>query len=110
LRAGRIATPTGNTWSSPIAQAARRLRRRSRLTFDEPLVRDEFRRTESSTGFGRYWGAAQCIPVKLNGKPGAYIKHVSRRIRGREMWGFPQKLAKPRLAVAHNTLVGTLEY
>ena len=32
------------------------------LTFDEPLVRDEFRRTESSTGFGRYWGAAQCIP------------------------------------------------
>jgi hypothetical protein len=26
------------------------------------------------------------------------------------MWGLPQKLAKPRLAAAHNTLMGTLEY
>lgn len=85
------------------------------LTFDEPLVRCEFMRTESSTGFGRYSGAAQHIPVKLNGKPGAYTHNMyldayAPISGGRELWGFPQKLAKPRLAVEHDTLVGTLEY
>src|SRR5262249_32867385 len=29
---------------------------------------------------------------------------------GRELWGFPQKLAKPQLVVEHDTLVGTLDY
>ena len=53
--------------------------------------------------------------AKLNGKPGAYTYNMCLDAYapisgGREMWGFPQKLAKPRLAVAHNTLVGTLEY
>ncbi len=85
------------------------------LTFDEPLVRCEFMRMESSTGFGRYSGAAQHIPVKLNGKPGAYTHNMYLDVYapisgGRELWGFPQKLAKPRLAVEHDTLVGTLEY
>jgi acetoacetate decarboxylase len=29
---------------------------------------------------------------------------------GREIWGFPKKHAKPKLAVAQDTLTGTLEY
>jgi acetoacetate decarboxylase len=29
---------------------------------------------------------------------------------GRELWGFPQKLAAPGLAVAHDVLLGTLDY
>lgn len=85
------------------------------LTFDEPLVRCEFMRMESSTGFGRYSGAAQHIPVELNGKPGVYTHNMYLDVYapisgGRELWGFPQKLAKPRLAVERDTLVGTLEY
>lgn len=85
------------------------------LTFDEPLVRCEFMRMESSTGFGRYSGAAQHIPVKLDGKPGAYTHNMYLDVYapisgGRELWGFPQKLGKPRLTVESDTLVGTLDY
>ncbi|WP_204277059.1 acetoacetate decarboxylase family protein, partial [Escherichia coli] len=29
---------------------------------------------------------------------------------GRELWGFPQKLAGPKLAVERDTLVGTLDF
>jgi acetoacetate decarboxylase len=85
------------------------------LTFDEPLVRCEFMRMESSTGFGRYSGAAQHIPVKLNGQAGAYTHNMYLDVYapisgGRELWGFPQKLGKPRFAVEHDTLVGTLDF
>ncbi|MPZ36521.1 MAG: acetoacetate decarboxylase [Rhizobiales bacterium] len=85
------------------------------LAFDEPLVRCEFMRMESSTGFGRYSGAAQHIPVKLNGEAGSYTHNMyldtyAPISGGRELWGFPQKLAKPKLAVEHDTLVGTLDY
>jgi acetoacetate decarboxylase len=85
------------------------------LTFDEPLVRCEFMRMESSTGFGRYSGAAQHIPVMLNGERGSYTHNMyldayAPISGGRELWGFPQKLAKPQLAVERDTLVGTLDY
>jgi acetoacetate decarboxylase len=42
------------TGRAPLAEAVP-----EPLTFDEPLVRCEFMRMESSTGFGRYSGAAQ---------------------------------------------------
>lgn len=85
------------------------------LTFDEPLVRCEFMRMESSTGFGRYSGAAQHIPVKFGGQSGAYTHNMYLDVYapisgGRELWGFPQKLGKPRLAVESDTLVGTFDY
>jgi acetoacetate decarboxylase len=85
------------------------------LMFDEPLVRCEFMCMESSTGFGRYSGAAQHIPVRLNDEAGAYTYNMYLDVYapisgGRELWGFPQKLAKPRLVVQHDTLVGTLDY
>jgi acetoacetate decarboxylase len=40
------------------------------LTCDEPLVCSEFIRLGSSADFSHYLGAAQYIPVKLNGKSG----------------------------------------
>jgi acetoacetate decarboxylase len=85
------------------------------LTFDEPLVRCDFMRMASSTGFGQYSGAAQHIPVLFNGMRGSYTSNMyldayAPISGGRELWGFPQKLAKPQLAVEHDTLVGTLDY
>lgn len=85
------------------------------LAIDEPLVRCEFMRMKSSTGFGRYSSAAQHIPVRLDGETGAYTHNMFLDVHapisgGRELWGFPQKLAAPRLAVAHDTLLGTLDY
>ena len=67
------------------------------------------------TGFGRYSGAAQHIPVRLDTESGAYTHNMFLDVHapisgGRELWGFPQKLATPRLAVAHDTLLGTLDY
>src|ERR1700754_4516171 len=46
------------------------------LMIDEPLVRCEFMRMESSTGFGRYSGAAQHIPVRLGSEAGAYTLNM----------------------------------
>ena len=85
------------------------------LTFDEPLVRCEFMRMESSTGFGRYSGAAQHIPVMLNGERGSYTHNMyldayAPISGGRELWGFPKKLANPTLHTEIDTLVGTLDY
>jgi acetoacetate decarboxylase len=85
------------------------------LDLDEPLARCEFMRLESSTGFGCYSGAAQHIPVKLGGEQGAYTHNMFLDAHapisgGRELWGFPQKLAMPRLTVERDTLVGTLDY
>lgn len=85
------------------------------LEIGDALVRCEFMRMEGSTGFGRYSGAAQHIPVRLKGELGAYTHNMFLDVHapisgGRELWGFPQKLAAPRLTVAHDTLLGTLDY
>ncbi|NUJ81336.1 acetoacetate decarboxylase [Methylocystis sp. FS] len=85
------------------------------LVSDDAIVRFEFMRMESGTGFGRYSGAAQHIPVKFAGQPGAYTHSMFLDAHGpisggRELWGFPQKLAAPRLSVEHDTLAGTLDY
>ena len=85
------------------------------LEWTEPLVRFEFMRMASSTGFGRYAGAAQIIPVRLNGEAGSYTHAMFLDVHapisgGRELWGFPQKLAAPRLEVEHDVLLGTLDY
>ncbi|PPD42250.1 MAG: acetoacetate decarboxylase [Methylocystis sp.] len=87
----------------------------------EPLARDdvvvhfEFMRMESGTGFGRYSGAAQHVPVTFAGQRGAYTHNMFLDAQGpisggRELWGFPQKLAVPRLSVERDTLLGTLDY
>ena len=96
------------------AQALRRL-------VPEPLVpqgdeaRFQFIRMPDSTGFGEYALAAQVIPVRLRGgEAGGYIHamHVNSHTAnsgGREVWGFPQKLARPSLTVVRDTLLGTLD-
>ena len=85
------------------------------LEVGDPLVRLEFMRMEGSTGFGRYSGAAQHIPVRFGAQTGAYTHNMFLDVHapisgGRELWGFPQKLAAPRLAVAHDVLLGILNY
>jgi acetoacetate decarboxylase len=85
------------------------------LEVGDPLVRLEFMRMEGSTGFGRYSGTAQHIPVRFGAQTGAYTHNMFLDVHapisgGRELWGFPQKLAAPQLVVAHDVLLGTLDY
>ncbi|QCI67753.1 acetoacetate decarboxylase [Phreatobacter stygius] len=81
----------------------------------DAAVRIEFVRMPDSTGFGAYSGAAQVIPVKFGQETGSYTRFMFLDTHppisgGRELWGFPQKLAGPKLAVEHDTLVGTLDF
>ena len=85
------------------------------LTFDEPLVKFEFIRMPDSTGFGDYTESGQVIPVSLNGVEGGYshsmyLNDDAPIAGGREIWGFPKKLASPTLAADKDVLVGTLDY
>jgi acetoacetate decarboxylase len=78
------------------------------------VVRCEFIRTPHSTGFGAYNAFAQVIPVRFAGETGGYTRAMYLDAHppiagGRELWGFPQKLAAPSLAVEHDTLVGALD-
>jgi len=85
------------------------------LEIDEPLVHYEFIRMPDSTGFGDYTESGQAIPVSLNGVKGGYTHAMYLDDHppiagGRELWGFPKKLACPTLEVHADTLVGTLDY
>lgn len=85
------------------------------LMIDEPLVKYEFIRMPDSTGFGDYTESGQVIPVTLNGVKGSYthamyLNDDAPIAGGRELWGFPKKLAAPHLATDKDTLVGTLDY
>jgi acetoacetate decarboxylase len=85
------------------------------LEVREPLVRFEFVRMPDSTGFGDYTESGQVIPVHLNGVQGAYAHAMYLNDHppiagGRELWGFPKKLAHPKLETEIDTLVGTLDY
>lgn len=97
------------------AEAIRRL-------LPEPLKPDgtntvfyEFARMPDSSGFGDYTQTGIVIPCTFEGKP---MHHVSQMYLdceppisgGREIWGFPQKLGKPTLKIAQDTLTGRLEY
>jgi len=83
------------------------------LEVAEPIVKCEFIRMPDSTGFGAYQGLAQVISVRYAGELGGYTHAMyldahAPTAGGRELWGFPQKLARPALNVEHDTLVGTL--
>ena len=85
------------------------------LTIDEPLVKFEFIRMPDSTGFGDYTESGQVIPVRLGGVAGGYshsmyLNDDAPIAGGREIWGFPKKLASPSLAADKDVLVGTLDY
>ncbi len=81
----------------------------------EPVARVEFIKMPDSTGFGAYNGVSQTIPVSLNGVAGGYTRLMFLDVHppiagGRELWGFPQKLAAPKLRVESDTLVGDLDF
>lgn len=81
----------------------------------EPLVKYEFIRMPDSTGFGDYTETGQVIPVTLDGVEGAYTHAMyldddAPIAGGRELWGFPKKLAKPSIVTETDVLVGTLHY
>jgi acetoacetate decarboxylase len=83
------------------------------LEVTEPIVNYEFIRMPDSTGFGDYTESGQVIPVSLNGRKGGYVHSMylnddSPISGGREIWGFPKKLAEPCLHVEKDALVGTL--
>ena len=85
----------------------------------EPLVKYEFIRMPDSTGFGDYTESGQVIPVQLRThkglEQGSYVHAMFLNDHppiagGRELWGFPKKLATPVLDYETDTIVGTLDY
>ena len=81
----------------------------------EALVKYEFIRMPDSNGFGDYTESGQVIPVSFRGRRGGYthcmfLNDEGPIAGGRELWGFPKKLASRRLRTEIDTLVGTLDY
>jgi len=85
------------------------------LEIGDALVHYEFIRMKDSTGFGDYTESGQVIPVTYRGKKGGYtlamyLDDHPPIAGGRELWGFPKKLATPKLETHTDTLIGTLDY
>ncbi|MET0440961.1 MAG: acetoacetate decarboxylase [Casimicrobiaceae bacterium] len=85
------------------------------LEIAEPVVKYEFIRMPDSTGFGDYTETGQVIPVRYAGDTGGYVHAMylddeAPIAGGRELWGFPKKLASPSLTVEKDTLLGVLRY
>jgi len=96
-----------------------------RAVVPEPLevigdtVNYEFIRMPDSTGFGDYTETGQVIPVRFRGPKGVqeggyvhamYLDDDAPIAGGREIWGFPKKLASPKISHESETLVCTLHY
>ena len=85
------------------------------LQFTDPIVKYEFIRMPDSNGFGDYTESGQVIPVTFEGQAGGYVHSMYLNDEapiagGRELWGFPKKLAAPSLTSEKDTLLGTLDY
>ena len=85
------------------------------LQLTEAIVKYEFIRMPDSIGFGDYTESGQVIPVTFDGVAGGYVHSMYLNDEapiagGRELWGFPKKLASPSLTVEADTLLGTLNY
>lgn len=84
------------------------------LEITDPVVKYEFIRMPDSTGFGDYTESGQVIPVHYQGKPGGYVHSMyldddAPISGGREIWGFPKKLACPKISHEGEVIVGTLD-
>jgi acetoacetate decarboxylase len=85
------------------------------LELGEPLVKYEFIRMPDSTGFGDYTESGQVIPVRYAGQDGSYVHSMyldddAPILGGRELWGFPKKLAQPKISHEGEVITGTLHY
>lgn len=85
------------------------------LEIGDPIVKYEFIRMPDSTGFGDYTESGQVIPVTYEGVAGGYVHSMYLNddapiAGGREIWGFPKKLADTALRTEKDALVGTLDY
>ena len=85
------------------------------LELIEPVVKFEFIRMPDSTGFGDYTEAGQVLPVRYKGEEGGFTISMFLDCHapiagGREIWGYPKKLAKPKLFVEEDVLIGQLDY
>lgn len=85
------------------------------LEIAEPLVKYEFIKMPDSTGFGDYVESGQVVPVRFDGQEGVYVHAMyldddAPIAGGREIWGFPKKLAYPKLVHEGEVIVGTLHY
>ena len=83
------------------------------LEIVEPIVKYEFIRMPDSTGFGDYTETGQVIPVRYEGIDGGYthsmfLNDEAPIAGGRELWGFPKKLATPKLYHEGEVITGTL--
>ena len=97
-----------------------------RAVVPEPLevTRDtvayEFIRMPDSTGFGDYTETGQVIPVRFRTTDGTvqeggyvhamYLDDNAPIAGGREIWGFPKKLANPKMSHEGDVVVCTLHY
>src|ERR1700730_14992482 len=85
------------------------------LRIEGDVVKFEFIRMPDSTGFGDYTESGQVIPVSFEGRKGGYshcmfLNDHPPIAGGRELWGFPKKLASPTLRTDIDMLVGSLDY
>ncbi|GLU33567.1 putative acetoacetate decarboxylase 2 [Trinickia caryophylli] len=85
------------------------------IDVDNPIVKYEFIRMPDSSGFGDYTESGQVIPVTFEGRRGAYVHSMyldchAPTAGGRELWGFPKKMAAPTLEVDGDVLLGELRY
>jgi acetoacetate decarboxylase len=85
------------------------------LEIVDPIVKFEFIRMPDSTGFGDFTESGQVIPVRYQGQMGGYVHQMYLNDHppiagGREIWGFPKKLAWPEFRVEKETLGGVLKY
>ncbi|HUI22714.1 MAG TPA: acetoacetate decarboxylase [Methylocella sp.] len=85
------------------------------LVIEDPIVKFEFIRLPDTTGFGDFTECGQMIPVRFQEERGIfvhsmYLDNPSPIAGGREIWGFPQKLARPKLCHESEVLVGTLHF
>ena len=85
------------------------------LEIVDNVVNYEFIRMPDSTGFGDYTETGQVIPVRFKGEVGGYVHSMylndnSPIAGGREIWGFPKKLAEPKIVHEADTIVCKLHY
>lgn len=85
------------------------------LEITDAVVKYEFIKMPDSTGFGDYVESGQVIPVRFEGQDGVYVHAMyldddAPIAGGREIWGFPKKLAYPKLVHEGEVIVGTLHY